>query len=210
MPGSKASAGISSEDRRFALGHAGTAAWLEQAAKTGLAVQTTVSFNSMLFHGDTPTGLHPRRARGFSLLRQAGADSQRAPAPARSGSPGRMQLLGAKVGARGRQHPADGGGELGRAGSGFSPSRWRQGPDPQRRYRGDRGPAYSRQQWRYLVKGPRAMRRLERWSAPKLGAGQKLVKPRRSGPAGQNGQCRASSVWHPREFSACCSAPLWG
>ncbi len=39
-------------DRVLRLATPAPAAWLEQAAKAGLAVQTTVSFNSMLFHGD--------------------------------------------------------------------------------------------------------------------------------------------------------------
>ena len=46
---------------------------LARASQEGLAVQTTVSFNSMLFHGDgLQLAFHPRRAGDF-LLRQAGA-----------------------------------------------------------------------------------------------------------------------------------------
>ena len=67
-------------------------------------MQTTVSFNSMLFHGDTPaTGLHPRRARDFPFYGKLELTPQRAPAPGEIWlSRQAMQLLGAKVGRHSR------------------------------------------------------------------------------------------------------------
>ena len=108
---------------------------------------------------------------------------QRAPAPGEIWLSARvMQLLGAKVGGtRGRQHPADGGRGAGPgAGSGVQP--FQMAPralihSADIEATGALLPG-SRQQWRYLVKGPRdAIARYEAWLNPRLSAGQKLVKP---------------------------------
>ncbi|MGL6612076.1 ABC transporter permease [Aeromonas hydrophila] len=159
------------------------AAWLEQAAKTGLAVQTTVSFNSMLFHGD---------ALQLASIRAVPEDFpfygklELSPS-ARAGeiwlSARVMQLLAAK--------PGDAlevgntvlkvAGVLGQEpDQGFSP--FLLAPralihSADVEATGALLPG-SRQQWRYLFKGTREqVADYERWLKPRLKAGQKLIKP---------------------------------
>ena len=75
-------------------------AWLAQAKQEGLLVQTTVSFNSMLFHGD---GLQLASIRAvpsdFPFYGKLELMPQRAPAPGEIWLSARVvQLLGAKLG----------------------------------------------------------------------------------------------------------------
>ncbi|WP_049049147.1 ABC transporter permease [Aeromonas hydrophila] len=161
------------------------AAWLEQAAKTGLAVQTTVSFNSMLFHGDALQLASIRAVpEDFPFYGKLELSPQRAPAPGEIWLSARvMQLLAAK--------PGDAlevgntvlkvAGVLGQEpDQGFSP--FLLAPralihSADVEATGALLPG-SRQQWRYLFKGSREqVADYERWLKPKLKAGQKLIKP---------------------------------
>ncbi|HHQ4529665.1 TPA: ABC transporter permease [Aeromonas hydrophila] len=161
------------------------AAWLEQAAKTGLAVQTTVSFNSMLFHGDALQLASIRAVpEDFPFYGKLELSPQRAPAPGEIWLSARvMQLLAAK--------PGDAlevgntvlkvAGVLGQEpDQGFSP--FLLAPralihSADVEATGALLPG-SRQQWRYLFKGTREqVADYERWLKPRLKAGQKLIKP---------------------------------
>lgn len=161
------------------------AAWLEQAAKTGLAVQTTVSFNSMLFHGDALQLASIRAVpEDFPFYGKLELSPQRAPAPGEIWLSARvMQLLAAK--------PGDAlevgntvlkvAGVLGQEpDQGFSP--FLLAPralihSADVEATGALLPG-SRQQWRYLFKGTREqVAEYERWLKPRLKAGQKLIKP---------------------------------
>ena len=160
-------------------------AWLAQAKQEGLLVQTTVSFNSMLFHGD---GLQLASIRAvpsdFPFYGKLELMPQRAPAPGEIWLSARvMQLLGAKLGdelevGNTRLKVA---GELGQEpDKGFSP--FQMAPralihSADIEATGALLPG-SRQQWRYLIKGPReGIARYERWLKSRLTAGQKLIKP---------------------------------
>ncbi|WP_429143842.1 ABC transporter permease [Aeromonas hydrophila] len=161
------------------------AAWLEQAAKTGLAVQTTVSFNSMLFHGDALQLASIRAVpEDFPFYGKLELSPQRAPVPGEIWLSARvMQLLAAK--------PGDAlevgntvlkvAGVLGQEpDQGFSP--FLLAPralihSADVEATGALLPG-SRQQWRYLFKGSREqVADYERWLKPRLKAGQKLIKP---------------------------------
>ncbi|WP_323964419.1 ABC transporter permease [Aeromonas hydrophila] len=161
------------------------AAWLEQAAKTGLAVQTTVSFNSMLFHGDALQLASIRAVpEDFPFYGKLELSPQRAPVPGEIWLSARvMQLLAAK--------PGDAlevgntvlkvAGVLGQEpDQGFSP--FLLAPralihSADVEATGALLPG-SRQQWRYLFKGSREqVAEYERWLKPRLKAGQKLIKP---------------------------------
>ncbi|OSP51617.1 cell division protein FtsX [Aeromonas hydrophila] len=161
------------------------AAWLEQAAKTGLAVQTTVSFNSMLFHGDALQLASIRAVpENFPFYGKLELSPPRAPAPGEIWLSARvMQLLAAK--------PGDAlevgntvlkvAGVLGQEpDQGFSP--FLLAPralihSADVEATGALLPG-SRQQWRYLFKGSREqVAEYERWLKPRLKAGQKLIKP---------------------------------
>lgn len=161
------------------------AAWLEQAAKAGLAVQTTVSFNSMLFHGDALQLASIRAVpENFPFYGKLELSPQRAPAPGEIWLSARvMQLLAAK--------PGDAlevgntvlkvAGVLGQEpDQGFSP--FLLAPralihSADVEATGALLPG-SRQQWRYLFKGTREqVADYERWLKPRLKAGQKLIKP---------------------------------
>lgn len=161
------------------------AAWLEQAAKTGLAVQTTVSFNSMLFHGDALQLASIRAVpEDFPFYGKLELSPQRAPAPGEIWLSARvMQLLAAKPG----DELEVGNTVLKVAGvlgqepdQGFSP--FLLAPralihSADVEATGALLPG-SRQQWRYLFKGSREqVAEYERWLKPKLKAGQKLIKP---------------------------------
>ncbi|MFQ2276977.1 ABC transporter permease [Aeromonas hydrophila] len=161
------------------------AAWLEQAAKTGLAVQTTVSFNSMLFHGDALQLASIRAVpEDFPFYGKLELSPQRAPAPGEIWLSARvMQLLAAKPG----DELEVGNTVLKVAGvlgqepdQGFSP--FLLAPralihSADVEATGALLPG-SRQQWRYLFKGSREqVADYERWLKPKLKAGQKLIKP---------------------------------
>ena len=160
-------------------------AWLEQAAKTGLAVPTTVSFNSMLFHGDALQLASIRAVpEDFPFYGKLDLSPQRAPAPGEIWLSARvMQLLAAK--------PGDAlevgntvlkvAGVLGQEpDQGFSP--FLLAPralihSADVEATGALLPG-SRQQWRYLFKGSREqVAEYERWLKPRLKAGQKLIKP---------------------------------
>ncbi|WP_339331442.1 ABC transporter permease [Aeromonas hydrophila] len=161
------------------------AAWLEQAAKAGLAVQATVSFNSMLFHGDALQLASIRAVpEDFPFYGKLELSPQRAPAPGEIWLSARvMQLLAAK--------PGDAlevgntvlkvAGVLGQEpDQGFSP--FLLAPralihSADVEATGALLPG-SRQQWRYLFKGTREqVADYERWLKPRLKAGQKLIKP---------------------------------
>lgn len=161
------------------------AAWLEQAAKTGLAVQTTVSFNSMLFHGDALQLASIRAVpEDFPFYGKLELSPQRAPAPGEIWLSARvMQLLAAKPG----DELEVGNTVLKVAGvlgqepdQGFSP--FLLAPralihSADVEATGALLPG-SRQQWRYLFKGSREqVAEYERWLKPRLKAGQKLIKP---------------------------------
>ncbi|MGL6404374.1 ABC transporter permease [Aeromonas hydrophila] len=161
------------------------AAWLEQAAKTGLAVQTTVSFNSMLFHGDALQLASIRAVpENFPFYGKLELSPQRTPAPGEIWLSARvMQLLAAKPG----DELEVGNTVLKVAGvlgqepdQGFSP--FLLAPralihSADVEATGALLPG-SRQQWRYLFKGSREqVAEYERWLKPKLKAGQKLIKP---------------------------------
>ncbi|BDC81097.1 ABC transporter permease [Aeromonas hydrophila] len=161
------------------------AAWLEQAAKAGLAVQTTVSFNSMLFHGDALQLASIRAVpEDFPFYGKLELSPQRAPAPGEIWLSARvMQLLAAKPG----DELEVGNTVLKVAGvlgqepdQGFSP--FLLAPralihSADVEATGALLPG-SRQQWRYLFKGTREqVADYERWLKPRLKAGQKLIKP---------------------------------
>ncbi|MFM5814625.1 ABC transporter permease [Aeromonas dhakensis] len=172
-------------DRALRSATPAPAAWLEQAAKTGLAVQTTVSFNSMLFHGDALQLASIRAVpEDFPFYGKLELTPQRAPAPGEIWLSARvMQLLAAKPG----DELEVGNTVLKVAGvlgqepdQGFSP--FLLAPralihSADVEATGALLPG-SRQQWRYLVKGTREqVAEYERWLKPRLKAGQKLIKP---------------------------------
>ncbi|WOX51719.1 FtsX-like permease family protein [Aeromonas sp. CD] len=161
------------------------AAWLEQAAKTGLAVQTTVSFNSMLFHGDALQLASIRAVpEDFPFYGKLELSPQRAPAPGEIWLSARvMQLLAAKPGDElevGNTVLKVAGGLGQEPDQGFSP--FLLAPralihSADVEATGALLPG-SRQQWRYLFKGTREqVADYERWLKPRLKAGQKLIKP---------------------------------
>ncbi|MGL6465997.1 ABC transporter permease [Aeromonas hydrophila] len=172
-------------DRALRSATPAPAAWLEQAAKTGLAVQTTVSFNSMLFHGDALQLASIRAVpENFPFYGKLELSPQRAPVPGEIWLSARvMQLLAAK--------PGDAlevgntvlkvAGVLGQEpDQGFSP--FLLAPralihSADVEATGALLPG-SRQQWRYLFKGTREqVADYERWLKPRLKTGQKLIKP---------------------------------
>ncbi|MFB2927095.1 ABC transporter permease [Aeromonas hydrophila] len=172
-------------DRALRSATPAPAAWLEQAAKTGLAVQTTVSFNSMLFHGDALQLASIRAVpEDFPFYGKLELSPQRAPAPGEIWLSARvMQLLAAKPG----DELEVGNTVLKVAGvlgqepdQGFSP--FLLAPralihSADVEATGALLPG-SRQQWRYLFKGTREqVADYERWLKPRLKAGQKLIKP---------------------------------
>ncbi|WP_421164292.1 ABC transporter permease [Aeromonas dhakensis] len=172
-------------DRALRTATPAPAAWLEQAAKTGLAVQTTVSFNSMLFHGDALQLASIRAVpEDFPFYGKLELSPQRAPAPGEIWLSARvMQLLAAKPG----DELEVGNTVLKVAGvlgqepdQGFSP--FLLAPralihSADVEATGALLPG-SRQQWRYLFKGTREqVAEYERWLKPRLKAGQKLIKP---------------------------------
>ncbi|MFM9755321.1 ABC transporter permease [Aeromonas dhakensis] len=172
-------------DRALRSATPAPAAWLEQAAKTGLAVQTTVSFNSMLFHGDALQLASIRAVpEDFPFYGKLELSPQRAPAPGEIWLSARvMQLLAAKPG----DELEVGNTVLKVAGvlgqepdQGFSP--FLLAPralihSADVEATGALLPG-SRQQWRYLFKGTREqVAEYERWLKPRLKAGQKLIKP---------------------------------
>ncbi|MBQ4665428.1 ABC transporter permease [Aeromonas hydrophila] len=161
------------------------AAWLEQAAKTGLAVQTTVNFNSMLFHGDALQLASIRAVpEDFPFYGKLELSPQRAPAPGEIWLSARvMQLLAAKPGDAlevGNTVLKVAGGLGQEPDQGFSP--FLLAPralihSADVEATGALLPG-SRQQWRYLFKGTREqVADYERWLKPRLKAGQKLIKP---------------------------------
>ncbi|MGL4932978.1 MAG: ABC transporter permease [Aeromonas sp.] len=159
--------------------------WLTQAQQEGLAVQTTVSFNSMLFHGDA-LQLAAIRAvpDGFPFYGKLELTPARAPAPGEIWLSARlMQLLKANSG----DELEVGNTRLKVAGvlgeepdQGFSP--FLLAPralihSADIDATGALLPG-SRQQWRYLFKGSReALARYEQWLVPQLQAGQKWITP---------------------------------
>lgn len=172
-------------DRALRSATPAPAGWLEQAAKTGLAVQTTVSFNSMLFHGDALQLASIRAVpEDFPFYGKLELTPQRAPAPGEIWLSARvMQLLAAKPG----DELEVGNTVLKVAGvlgqepdQGFSP--FLLAPralihSADVEATGALLPG-SRQQWRYLFKGTREqVADYERWLKPRLKAGQKLIKP---------------------------------
>ncbi|MCH7374892.1 FtsX-like permease family protein [Aeromonas sp. MR19] len=172
-------------DRALRSATPAPAAWLKQAEKAGLSVQTTVSFNSMLFHGDALQLASIRAVPSdFPFYGKLELSPQRAPAPGEIWLSARvMQLLEAKIG-----DELEVGntllkvaGELGQEpDQGFSP--FLLAPralihSADIEATGALLPG-SRQQWRYLFKGAREdVAGYERWLRPKLKAGQKLIKP---------------------------------
>ena len=159
--------------------------WLLQAQKDGLALQTTVSFNSMLFHGDALQLASIRAVPdGFPFYGKLTLEPARAPAPGEIWLSARvMQLLKAKTG----DELEVGNTVLKVAGllgeepdQGFSP--FLLAPralihSADVEATGALLPG-SRQQWRYLFKGSREqVAEYERWLKPRLKAGQKLIKP---------------------------------
>ncbi|WP_421171729.1 ABC transporter permease [Aeromonas dhakensis] len=172
-------------DRALRSATPAPAGWLEQAVKTGLAVQTTVSFNSMLFHGDALQLASIRAVpEDFPFYGKLELSPQRAPAPGEIWLSARvMQLLAAKPG----DELEVGNTVLKVAGvlgqepdQGFSP--FLLAPralihSADVEATGALLPG-SRQQWRYLFKGTREqVAEYERWLKPRLKAGQKLIKP---------------------------------
>lgn len=161
------------------------AAWLARASQEGLLVQTTVSFNSMLFHGDALQLASIRAVPSdFPFYGKLELNPQRAPAPGEIWLSARvMLLLGAKAGdelevGNTRLKVA---GELGQEpDQGFSP--FQMAPralihSADVEATGALLPG-SRQQWRYLIKGPREnVARYEAWLSTQLTPGQKLIKP---------------------------------
>ncbi|MGL5840910.1 MAG: ABC transporter permease [Aeromonas hydrophila] len=172
-------------DRALRSATPAPAAWLEQAAKTGLAVQTTVSFNSMLFHGDALQLASIRAVpEDFPFYGKLELSPQRAPAPGEIWLSARvMQLLAAKPGDElevGNTVLKVAGGLGQEPDQGFSP--FLLAPralihSADVEATGALLPG-SRQQWRYLFKGTREqVADYERWLKPRLKAGQKLIKP---------------------------------
>ncbi|WP_421187006.1 ABC transporter permease [Aeromonas hydrophila] len=172
-------------DRALRSATPAPAAWLEQAAKTGLAVQTTVSFNSMLFHGDALQLASIRAVpENFPFYGKLELSPQRAPAPGEIWLSARvMQLLAAKPGDElevGNTVLKVAGGLGQEPDQGFSP--FLLAPralihSADVEATGALLPG-SRQQWRYLFKGTREqVADYERWLKPRLKAGQKLIKP---------------------------------
>ncbi|EMN4469621.1 FtsX-like permease family protein [Aeromonas hydrophila] len=172
-------------DRALRSATPAPAAWLEQAAKTGLAVQTTVSFNSMLFHGDALQLASIRAVpEDFPFYGKLELSPQRAPAPGEIWLSARvMQLLAAKPGDAlevGNTVLKVAGGLGQEPDQGFSP--FLLAPralihSADVEATGALLPG-SRQQWRYLFKGSREqVADYERWLKPRLKAGQKLIKP---------------------------------
>lgn len=172
-------------DRALRSATPAPAGWLEQAVKSGLAVQTTVSFNSMLFHGDALQLASIRAVpEDFPFYGKLELSPQRAPAPGEIWLSARvMQLLAAKPG----DELEVGNTVLKVAGvlgqepdQGFSP--FLLAPralihSADVEATGALLPG-SRQQWRYLFKGTREqVAEYERWLKPRLKAGQKLIKP---------------------------------
>ncbi|MGK8175978.1 ABC transporter permease [Aeromonas dhakensis] len=172
-------------DRALRSATPAPAGWLEQAVKSGLAVQTTVSFNSMLFHGDALQLASIRAVpEDFPFYGKLELSPQRAPAPGEIWLSARvMQLLAAKLG----DELEVGNTVLKVAGvlgqepdQGFSP--FLLAPralihSADVEATGALLPG-SRQQWRYLFKGTREqVAEYERWLKPRLKAGQKLIKP---------------------------------
>ncbi|MBO2902977.1 FtsX-like permease family protein [Aeromonas dhakensis] len=172
-------------DRALRSATPAPAGWLEQAAQTGLAVQTTVSFNSMLFHGDALQLASIRAVpEDFPFYGKLELSPLRAPAPGEIWLSARvMQLLAAKPG----DELEVGNTVLKVAGvlgqepdQGFSP--FLLAPralihSADVEATGALLPG-SRQQWRYLFKGTREqVAEYERWLKPRLKAGQKLIKP---------------------------------
>lgn len=159
--------------------------WLQQAKNDGLAVQTTVSFNSMLFHGEALQLASIRAVPdGFPFYGKLELIPQRSPAPGEIWLSARvMQLLAAKPG----DELEVGNTVLKVAGllgeepdQGFSP--FLLAPralihSADIEATGALLPG-SRQQWRYLFQGSReSLARYERWLEPKLQPGQKWIKP---------------------------------
>ncbi|WP_429071849.1 ABC transporter permease [Aeromonas dhakensis] len=172
-------------DRALRSATPAPAGWLEQAAQMGLVVQATVSFNSMLFHGDALQLASIRAVpEDFPFYGKLELTPQRAPAPGEIWLSARvMQLLAAKPG----DELEVGNTVLKVAGvlgqepdQGFSP--FLLAPralihSADVEATGALLPG-SRQQWRYLFKGTREqVAEYERWLKPRLKAGQKLIKP---------------------------------
>ncbi|PJG59203.1 ABC transporter permease, partial [Aeromonas cavernicola] len=172
-------------DRVLRTASALPAEWLQQAQQQGLAVQATVSFNSMLFHGDALQLASIRAVPdGFPFYGTLQLTPDRAPAPGEIWLSARvMQLLAAKVG----DELEVGNTVLKVAGllgeepdQGFSP--FLLAPralihSADTEATGALLPG-SRQQWRYLFKGEReALARYERWLLPQLQTGQKWITP---------------------------------
>ncbi|BEJ48177.1 FtsX-like permease family protein [Aeromonas dhakensis] len=172
-------------DRALRSATPAPAGWLEQAVKSGLAVQTTVSFNSMLFHGDALQLASIRAVpENFPFYGKLELSPQRAPAPGEIWLSARvMQLLAAKPG----DELEVGNTVLKVAGvlgqepdQGFSPFLLAPRALIHRADVEATGALLpgSRQQWRYLFKGTREqVAEYERWLKPRLKAGQKLIKP---------------------------------
>ncbi|MGY3865846.1 ABC transporter permease [Aeromonas bivalvium] len=172
-------------DRAIGTGRALDPAWLARAQQEKVAVQATVSFNSMLFHGDAFQLASIRAVPdGFPFYGKLELEPQRAPMPGEIWLSARlMQLLGASTGEVlevGNTHLKVAG-LLGREpDQGFSPFLLA----PRALIHSDDIEATgallpaSRQQWRYLFQGERAdIGRFEAWIKPKLVAGQKWVTP---------------------------------
>ena len=143
--GLKASGATSSGRIGAALRTPAPADRLARASQEGLAVQTTVSFNSMLFHGDGLQLASIRAVPGTSPSTASWSLIPSAPlSPARSGSPPGDAAARRQGGGRagGRQHPAEG------VAASWARSRIRASAlpdgaralDPQRRCGGDRRP----------------------------------------------------------------------
>ncbi|MGL4269935.1 MAG: ABC transporter permease, partial [Plesiomonas sp.] len=160
-------------------------AWLQQAMQNGLSVQTTVSFNSMLFHGDTLQLASIRAVPdGFPFYGRLVLIPKRLPKPGEIWLSERvMQLLATKPG-----DEIEVGNTLLRVAGvlgeepdqGFSP--FLLAPralihSADIEATGALLPG-SRQQWRYLFKGSTdALNRYTNWLMPQLHAGQKWILP---------------------------------
>ncbi|MCS3461734.1 ABC transporter permease [Aeromonas sp. BIGb0445] len=172
-------------DRALGTSRALSPDLLARAQQDKLAVQATVSFNSMLFHGEAFQLASIRAVpSGFPFYGTLELTPQQAPKPGEIWlSPRLMQLLEAKVGEAlevGNTHLKVAG-LLGREpDQGFSPFLLA----PRALIHSDDIGATgallpgSRQQWRYLFQGSRAdINRFEAWIKPKLVTGQKWVTP---------------------------------
>ncbi|MGL5769915.1 MAG: ABC transporter permease, partial [Plesiomonas shigelloides] len=159
--------------------------WLQQATQEGLAVQTTVSFNSMLFHGDALQLASIRAVPdGFPFYGRLELTPKLPPKPGEIWLSARvMQLLDAKAG----DDIEVGNTVLRVAGllgeepdQGFSP--FLLAPralihSADIEATGALLPG-SRQQWRYLFKGTTEdLNRYANWLTPQLQAGQKWILP---------------------------------